>query len=323
MERSRFTAWLVALGVIVIAFAGTVITLNLTLYSASGFTTSYLSALARHDLSGALGTAGVTLPAAGSRALLRPDALGELHNIRLVSDTTAEDGSHRLTYSYSATGTQGSTTFIVKRDGVNLGIFSAWRFATSPATVLSITPQHAATFTANGVALTPDAGENRATHYVVLAPSGFVLTHRSTYLEAPKKTVVVSQASSETTAAVNVQAAPTFVAEVQKELTSYLKKCVTQHVLLPTGCPMGQQITDRVQDAPVWSMVATPKVTIQPGPAAGSWVMPTTPGTAHLAVTVKSIFDGSVSKFDKNVPFTVSYLITIRADNTLLISAQY
>jgi hypothetical protein len=323
MERSRFTAWLVALGVIVVAFAGTVITLNLTLYSASGFTSSYLSALARHDVSGAMGTAGVTLPSSGSRALLRADALGGLADIRLVKDSTAADGSHRLTYSYTAAGTHGSTTFSVERNGVHLGLFSAWRFATSPAGVLSVTPEHAASFTANGVSLTPAAGENQATRYIVLAPAGFVLAHRSSYLVAPAKTVVVSRASSVTTAAVDVQADPTFVKDVQKELNAYLKKCVTQHVLLPTGCPMGQQITDRVQDTPVWSMIANPKVTIQPGTSADSWAMPSTPGTAHLVVTVKSIFDGTVSKFDKDVPFEVSYVITIRADNTLLITAQF
>lgn len=322
MERRRFTAWLVALAVIVIAFTATVITLNQTLYSASGFASSYLSALARHDLSGAIGTPGVTLPAAGSHALLRADAMGGLTNVRLQSDSTADDGSHTITYSYSASGTPGSTTFSVERAGVNLGLFSAWRFATSPATVLSITPEHAATFTANGVDFSPPAGENQPTRYVVLTPAAFVLSHSSTYLTAPKKTVLVADAGSAASVGVDVQADKTFVAAVQKELTTYLTKCVTQHVLLPTGCPMGQQITDRVQDVPAWSLITTPKVTLLPGTAANSWVMPSTPGTAHLVVTVKSIFDGAVSSFNRDVAFTVSYVITIRADDTLLITAQ-
>jgi len=322
MERSRLTAWLVALGAIVIVFAGTVLTLNLTLYSASGFVSSYLSALARHDVSAALGTAGVTLPKSGSRALLRADALGGLEGIRLVSDSADDNGSHRLTYSYTAAGTPGSTTFTVERDGANLGLFSAWRFATSPATVLSVTPEHAATFTSNGLDLTPAAGANQATRYIVLAPSAFVLSHRSSYLTAAKKTILVSRPSSAVTTNVDVMADKGFVFAVQEELTAYLKKCVKQKVLQPTGCPMGQQVTDRVQDAPAWSIVADPQVTILPGQSAGNWIVPATRGTAHLVVTVKSIFDGSVSVLDKDVPFSVAFTITIRADNTLLITAQ-
>jgi len=322
MERSRLTAWLVALGAIIVVFAGTVVTLNLTIYSASGFASSYLSALARHDVSGALGIAGVTLPKTGSRALLRADVLGGLEGIRLVSDSGADNGSHRLTYSYTAAGVPGATTFTVERDGVNLGLFSAWRFTTSPAAVLSVTPAHAATFTSNGLDLTPTAGANQATRYIVLAPSAFVLSHHSSYLIAAKKTILVPQPSSVVTTTVDVIAGKGFVSDIQTELSAYLKKCVTQKVLLPTGCPMGQQITDRVQNAPAWSIVADPRVTILPGRFAGTWIMPRTPGTAHLVVTVKSIFDGTVSVLDQDIPFTVGYTITIRADNTLLITAQ-
>ncbi len=323
MERSRLTAWLVALGIVVLAFAGTVVTLNLTVYSASGFVASYLDALARHDVTGASTTVGVTLPASGSRALLRADALGGLTNIHLVSDTGRADGSHRLIYSYSAAGTRGTTTFTVRPNGAHLGLFTAWRFATNPATLLSITPEHAGAFTANGVDLTPQAGANQATRYVVLAPSAFVLSHSSTYLSAPKKTILVSTPGLTASTAIDVQANAAFVAQVQNQLDLYLKKCVTQRVLQPTGCPMGQQITDRVQDAPAWSMVTNPKVTILSGSSAHNWIMPATPGTAHLVVTVKSIFDGTVSKFDRDVPFTVAYSITFQGDGSLLITAQF
>jgi hypothetical protein len=39
-------------------------------------------------------------------------------------------------------------------------------------------------------------------------------------------------------------------------------------------------------------------------------------------VTVKSIFDGSVSQFSKNVPFAVDYVVTFQPDGTLLIAGQ-
>jgi hypothetical protein len=39
-------------------------------------------------------------------------------------------------------------------------------------------------------------------------------------------------------------------------------------------------------------------------------------------VEVRSIFDGTRSTFDQDVPFTVQYLITFQDDGSLLITAQ-
>jgi hypothetical protein len=54
----------------------------------------------------------------------------------------------------------------------------------------------------------------------------------------------------------------------------------------------------------------------------GEWTMPQTDAAAHLIVEVKSLFDGTVSTFDEDVPFSVSYLITFLPDDQLLISGQ-
>ena len=47
--------------------------------------------------------------------------------------------------------------------------------------------------------------------------------------------------------------------------------------------------------------------------------MPTASGTAHLVVDVQSLFDGSVSTFDEDVPFEVDYLITFTGPSTITI----
>ena len=327
MERSRqrggLRVWLAALGIVVLAFAGTVLTLNLTLYSASGFVSSYLGALARHDLAGALATPGVSLPESGSHALLRPDAMGDLDDIRLVSDTASPDGSHRVVYAYRSGARTGRSAFTVERNGTNLGLFSAWRFATSPVATLSVTPLHAGTFIANGLTLSPKAGQDVATRYTVLAPAAVVFSHKSEWLSATAATALVSAPGSRVDFTVNVQANAAFVREAQKEIDAFLTKCVTQKVLLPTGCPMGQQIIDRIQDAPTWSMVTDPVIHIVPNNVQGSWAIPSADGTAHVKVTVKSIFDGSVSVFDQDVPFFVSFVITFQPDGSLLITGQF
>jgi hypothetical protein len=322
MGRRGQRAWLALCGLLVVAFVATIVILNSTVYSASGFVSSYLSAIDRHDVSGALAMPGVTLPAGGSRVLLRSDAIVAVDNVRLVSDTTGADGRHTLVYSSGSGGNAHSTTFTVERSGTLLGLFSGWRFAVSPVATLAVTPEHAASVIVNGLAFTPSGGANTATKFLALAPSQFTLSHRSTYLAAAKTTVVVGQPGRTVDAKVNVQATAAFVREVQKQLDEYLGKCVTQKVLLPTGCPMGEQIDDRIQDIPAWSMVKNPVVTIVPGTDANTWLVQRAPATAHLVVTVKSIFDGSVTKFDRDVPFTVSYLVTIRGDGSLLIAQE-
>ena len=320
MERRGLRVWIALGGILVVVFITTVVILNSTVYSASGFVASYLSAIDRHDVAGALATPGVTLPADASRTLLRSDAVAAVDEVRLVSDTDRGDGRHTLVYSWGSGDHAGRSAFTVERAGTLLALFSGWRFAVSPVATLAVTPEHAASVIVNGLAFTPSGGANTATKFLALTPSQFTLSHRSTYLAAGKTTVVVGQPGRTVDAKVNVQATAAFVREVQKQLDEYLGKCVTQKVLLPTGCPMGEQIDDRIQDIPAWSMVKNPVVTIVPGTDANTWQVPRARATAHLVVTVKSIFDGSVTKFDRDVPFTVSYLVTIRADGSLLIA---
>ena len=320
MRRRGLTTWIVLAAIVVGAFVATVVSLNLTLYSAQGFVSSYLSALARHDVVGALKTPGVSAPTGVSRALLRADALAELSDVRVVSDTTTSTGAHRVTVSYRLGDTPGTSTFAVRRDGSHLGLFSAWRFAITPMSALHVTVDHAASFVANGLPENPRNGDGT---YLVLTPAAVRLTHESRYLTAASTVALVDTPGAVTPAVVAVRASPAFVAAVQKQLDDHLAGCVKQTVLQPTGCPMGQQIRDRVQNTPAWSMVKSPVVVIDPAPGIGNWTVPAVPGTAHLKVTVKSIFDGSISTFDQDVPFTVSYAILIARDGSLQITAQY
>ncbi len=59
-----------------------------------------------------------------------------------------------------------------------------------------------------------------------------------------------------------------------------------------------------------------------PGEEPGTWLVPTTPAAAHLVVQVRSLFDGSLSTFDEDVPFDVSYTISFPGDGSLLITPR-
>ena len=307
-SRRFLITWLILLGLLLAAFAGTVAILNSTLYSASGFVGSYLDALARHDVAEALSTPGVTPEATGSKELLAPDAISRLERIRLVEDTENKDGSHLVVYRYQAGGTSGTSAFLVKRDGVRFGVFSRWAFQNSPVGVLQVTPLHAAAFTANGVPLeAKKPGDSVA--YQVLTPASVTLSHESAYFAAAPKAVLVTHRGT-VKADLDIQANKAFVSELQKQLDSQLRQCATQKVLLPTGCPFGQSMENRIVGDPDWSIARYPKLTVVPGVKAGQWSVPATDGAAHLKVKVRSLFDGTVSDFDRDVPFTVRYSIT-------------
>lgn len=321
--RRVLIVWGIAAGVVVAGFFGTVLVLNATLYSASGFVQGYLQALARQDADGALELAGAGAESGdASRELLVADAMGQLADIRLVSDQSVADGSRLVTFAYLAGDVEAESTFQVRPTGSLLGLFPEWGFVTSPIGVLQVTPRHDARFTANGAPVTAP-GQDAATGYLVFTPSLTMLDHATTFLQADTVPALASEPGAAVAAAIDVRPNAAFVKQVQTDLDEYLDECATQEVLLPTGCPFGEQMSNRVITTPQWSIAAYPRVTIVPGPEPGTWLVPRTAGAAHLVVDVRSLFDGSVSTFDEDVPFTVSSLITLLDDDELLIDPLY
>lgn len=320
--RRELITWSVVLGIILAGFGATVLILNSTIYSASGFVSTYLDALARHDLEGALelsGTPAVTGDA--SQALLARDAMGELTEIDLVSDEVDASGLHRVVVDYVAGGIAGSTEFEVRRDGTLFGLFNGWSFAQSPLATVQITVQHERVFTANGVDLIGE--QDVAEPYLVLTPTAIELSHDSEFYHADPVEVLASKPGGTVDAAVELEATDEFVAEVQRQVDEYLIACTTQPVLLPTGCPFGETIVNRIVTEPVWSMVTFPVVTLVPDGRVATWRVPLADATAHLLVDVQSLFDGEITTFDENVPFTVQYEVIVQQNGEPLITAIY
>lgn len=315
--------WGVIFGVLLLAFAGTIVTLNSTLYSAAGFVSSYLDSLARHDVDSALSMPGVEHPGDALPDLLVADALGKLSSYELVSDE-AVGVDHTLRFTVHFVGEiEKEIEFWVEHTGPRLGLFSGWKFSRSPIGVLEATPHNAADFEVNGVAVTSVDGPGQPARFQVLTPGVYSLTHESKYLEAARTTFLAENSAWVTEAMVNVQASQAFVDQVNTELKEYLDDCATQQVLLPTDCPFGKQMSNRIEGQPQWSIAAYPEVSIQPSPEQpGVWLVPSTPAAAHLTVEVRSLFDGSLSTFDEDVPFEVSYSITFPGDGSLLLTRR-
>lgn len=306
--------WMILLALLVGAFATTVLVLNNTIFSASGFANSYLSALQRHDLDEALSTPGVLGSSIAKNDLLVPAALGSLDHIRMVSDVNEGAGIHTVTFEFELDGIAGRSVFQIQSTGHRLGLFDTWSFLQSPMAILAITPLHDARFTVNGVGLVSGAGPGSPVPYQVLIPGRYVLDHESRYLEAESVAVMALTPGTINRVSVDVRASAGFVEQVQDEVNGFLDDCTTQTVLFPTGCPFGQELSNRVVSTPVWSMASYPEVTIEPGPEQGTWVIPNAQGAAHLTVDVRSLFDGTLSTFDEDVPFTLNWVLTIDGD---------
>jgi hypothetical protein len=306
----RALPWIVAFVLALAAGGGAVAGLNATVFGAGDFVRVYLDALARGDAESALDLPGVDAAGADD-LLLEDDVLTGLTGIRQLSDDDLGDGRHRVTFAWTAAEGDGTTAFEVERVGSRLGLFPEWGFSESPVATISLDVQHDPRFTANGIRHSTERDVAGAVEYAVLVPGSYVLGHASTFLRASEVTVLADEVGAVLDAVVDVQAGPAFDAAFGDEVRAHLDECATQQVLFPTGCPFGQTITNRVVSDPVWTIVAYPELEVGPGPDFATWVAGPAPGTAHLVADVQSLFDGSVSTFDEDVVFEVSYITTI------------
>jgi hypothetical protein len=308
--------------IVLLACAGGVVAVNATVLGPGGFVQAYLDALARGDARSALGMPGVTVPEGADPALLVDDTLADLTDVRQIRDVE-EDGIHRITVAWTSPFGERETMFAVERVGARFGLFSAWRFAATPVVVVEVTALHDERFTVNGVAARSGVAASEPVPFAVLAPGAYLFAHDSEFLTAEPVALLAAQPGVPLEVAVDVRAGERFVEQVSLEVNEHLDDCATQDVLFPSSCPLGHAIANRVVGTPAWSIVSYPEIVIEPGEEFGTWdVLPAT-AVAHLTVEVQSLFDGTVTTFDEDIPVEVRYLATIVSESELLIVAQY
>ncbi|HRN28607.1 MAG TPA: hypothetical protein PK781_07865 [Terrimesophilobacter sp.] len=316
--RRSNAPWWIGLGVILATFIGTVVALNLTLYSPAGFVGTYLAALETKNPDAALATPGVATIPGVSESLLQRESLGELSDIALIN--TIDDGRDTLVhYSFTLDGLPGESLFRVTHTGMRLGLFNAWKFVESPVSVVEVTPVGDPRFEANGIRLATNAPNESAT-WQVLTPSVLTLTHNTAYLTAEDRTVLITEPGTLTVAEVEVRASERFVSEVQSEVDDYLTECAAQTVLFPTGCPFGYSVSNRLESPPTWTIATFPMISIVPGDFPGEWLVAGGNGTARVQAEVQSLFDGSVSHLDETVDFTLVWAMTVSTSDAVTIT---
>jgi hypothetical protein len=312
----RSVPWVGAFFVAALAGGGTVAGLNATVFGPGDFVRVYLDALARGDAESALGMPGVTAGGLDT-SLLRDDVLTGLSGIRQAGDEPLGEDRHRVTMAWDSPGGSGTTSFEVERIGTRLGLFPEWRFAVSPIAELALEVEHDPRYTANGVQASTGRTTEGTAAIAVLVPGSYVLGHDSTYLRGAAVTVLAAEAGAVVPATVEVEPGPAFAPALAAAVHAELAACTRQHVLFPTGCPFGQAIENRLASEPEWTIEREPRLGIEPG-GFGTWIAGPAPGTAHLVVEVQSLFDGSLSTFDQDVPFPARYLVAFDGDDLVL-----
>jgi hypothetical protein len=304
--RRALLHWTLVFALLAAGFGAAVLALSNDLYSAHGFVRSYLEALQRHDADDALGFDGVE----GAGPVVTDATVGGFDGIRLVSDVEVE-GTHTVRFAYTVDGSEQITQFSVERTGTRLGLFATWRFAVSPVATLAVSVDHDSRFAINGTDAV--AGPQQ-----LLVPSAVTLTHATTYLEALPVSVALTEVGSTVDAAIDVAPTDAFAPAAADAIKLFLDDCATQTVLKPTGCPFGTDVANRVDSEPVWLIVEYPAVALNP---AGLAWQSEDGAVAHITVEVKSLFDGTLSTLDKDVPFTAVYTLTIGADDSLTVTS--
>jgi hypothetical protein len=316
--RRLVVRWVVAFAILALATFGAVAIANATAFGAGSFVQTYLDALARGDAESALAMPGVDAGDAET-ALLVDDALSGLESVRQTADVDEGDGVHRVEYAWESPTGSGTTSFLVETDGTRFGLFPSWRFAVSPTATVALTVSHDDRFFVNALQSSTGLDEEQPVDYALFVPGGYDLGHESSFLTAETQVLVLDEVASSTEVTIDVQANQDFVDEVQGIVDGSLDACVEQQVLFPAGCPFGRAIENRVVSTPEWSIVDYPVVRLVPGEDFDTWLVPSTTAMAHLVVDVQSLFDGSVSTLDEDVPFEVDYLVTFTSPTTITI----
>jgi len=313
----------VAGALLVAAFVVAVVVLNRTVYSPSGFVQGYLDALARKDPKAALALAGPALSSSALDDLLTPDIMPDLTDVTVAEEPDTDGlptGHHLVHVAFTADGMPGEADLEVEDAGRVLGLFDAWAFTTSPLVQVDLTVLHARQFTANGVDRVTPVTDARAS-YLAFAPGAITFASDTAYSHAAPQTVVIADPRRPVDVQLVAEANAAFTAIVGDQARRYLDGCAAQPLLYPPSCPFGRDIADRIAPGatPTWTILRYPAVAVSPTSTLGQWQVQAADGVAHLEVRVQSIYDGSISAYDAEVPFQIGYLATfVGADQVVL-----
>jgi len=289
---------LLALGVVALWLL-TVLALNLTLFSATSFVTSYLKALESSDYGLAASHAGLT-----RAPQILPLASEALENPRIVGTSSLPTGELVIQADYELGDDTHSTVFVVTGGEPILWFFDTWRFSQQPLTNLQFAVIGDERVSVNGTDL--DVGDlGVPPRTTVLVPGIYSSSLETEWVQAEPVVSVMTEVGAPAGVRLVVSPTSTLMENTTGALEAYLDGCAAQAVLQPAECPFGVSISDRVVGAVQWTILDYPEIDLRLSADRATWTMVAESGVAEVTVQVQSLFDGSITEFRDTEEFDV------------------
>lgn len=289
---------LLAVGVVALWLL-TVLALNVTVYSATSFVTSYLRALETSDYGLAASHAGLT-----RAPQILPVASESLTNPRIVTTSSLPTGELVIEAEYELGDATESTVFVVVHDESVLWFFDSWRFSRQPVASLQFAVIGDDRVTVNGTQL--DVGDlGVPPRTTVLVPGRYTSALETQWIQAEPVVSTMTEVGAAESARLVVSPTSVLMETTTNALEAYLDGCGAQGVLQPAECPFGISIDDRVVGVPQWTILDYPQVELALSSDRATWTMVASEGLAEVSVQVQSLFDGTITEFRETESFDV------------------
>lgn len=289
---------LLALGVVALGLL-TVLALNLTVYSASSFVTSYLKALETSDYGLAASKAGLL-----RAPQVLPLSADALTSPRIMGTASLPTGELVIQTEYELGETTESTVFVVSQGEPILWLFDTWKFSQQPVGTLQFAVIGDQRVSVSGTQLAVDdlGGPPRT---AVFVPGLYRSGLETEWVIAEPVVSTMTEVSDSETVRLVLTPTTTLVETTMNAVEAYLNGCAGQGVLQPAECPFGVSISDRVVGVPQWTILDYPTVELRLAADRATWTMVAQDGVAEVTVQVQSLFDGSISEFRDTESFDV------------------
>ncbi len=289
---------LLGLGVVALWLL-TVLALNVTLFSATSFVTSYLKALESSDYGLAASHAGLT-----RAPQILPLASETPQNPRIVGTSSLPTGELVIQADYELGDETHSTVFVVTGGEPILWFFDTWRFSRQPIANLQFAVIGDERVSVNGTDLNVgDLGVPPRT--TVLVPGIYSSSLETEWVQAEPVVSVKTEVGAPAGVRLVVSPTSTLLENTTDALEAYLDGCAAQAVLQPAECPFGVSISDRVVGAVQWTILDYPEIDLRLSADRATWTMVAESGVAEVTVQVQSLFDGSITEFRDTEEFDV------------------
>lgn len=288
---------LIALGIVALWLVS-VLTLNLTINSPSGYVSSYLSALES-------GNYGLAARQAGLTEVPRVTPLkGELSDSRIISQAVLDNGDIVVEANFTLGGAEESTFFVLRASEPILFFFTSYQFAEPPIARLELSVMGDNRIVINSTELSI-ARLGVPPSISVLVPGVYDGSLDTEWLRSEVTRVLAVGQGSTNPLRVVLEPTPQLVDRTREAIEDFLDDCADQGVLQPVSCPFGITVTDRVVGTPEWTILDYPDVSLRLGADRVTWAVVASRGTAQVEVQVQSLFDGKIDATDDTIAFTM------------------